>query len=573
MNSLPQELVDRIASFLDRRDLGAIVLLSRKLRYAAEYHSGAFAEARLTADSAVIRKFSSIYCGHRSSFLRVIVFETSVPGVYDENEEYPEQDCRDTEKDLQIMNEAFSQEMSMLFSAISALEKHTHDLGKIHVIIQTPTRYVCGGECFHRKFPGWRVRMLSPSSRLPQLPSVCSLEVTNCGSTSDPDPCRYFECHIEYRTILDIARRCPNLDTLMCRLGGSEWIGNFQSQTLNESCQDWAGPRRDSRHGFEDAVRGIHKALPRLRRVDLDFLCPLEWIENFHERSTLPNLVHPAPYDPFSSSLRILSHHLRIMHLRVLADNTLFWPAEDDNSSTWPNMESMNIMFSNAHPSGLWYISSKPSTTSGYEITPEHYPPFIKTDRDLENDMDDEAIYVDWGLTDTFQGSHTRVFPQEPALTQFLRSFAKAAGSMPKLKDFVLWTPIKVYADDLKQEFPALDPLSISRYATPGSTFLELAWGIAYTALGVDFPSAWDKSVNNSVRNLWWKVGAWRPEAELAELFQKIGSKEHGGQISEYWNNVEDQDNGLDYRENFERWGYFPWSINKFLDIPGANMY
>ncbi|KAL5371573.1 hypothetical protein DPSP01_014175 [Paraphaeosphaeria sporulosa] len=519
MNSLPQELVDKIASFLDRRDLGAIVLLSRKLRYAAEYHSGAFAEARLKADSAVIRKFSSIYCGHRSSYLRVIVLDTSVPGVYDENIEYPEQDCRDTEKDVQTMTEAFSQEMSMLFSAISALEKHTHDLGKIHVIIHTPTR---------------------------------------CGSTYHPEPEKLFECHIEYRTILDIARRCPNLDTLKCRLGGSEWMGNFKSQTLNESCQDWAGPRRDSRHGFENAVRGIHKALPRLRRVDLDFLFPLEWMEAFPERSTLPNLVHPAPYDPFSSSLRILSHHLRTMHLRVIADDTLFWPTENDNTSTWPNMESMNIMFCNSHPSGLWYISGQPSTTPGYEITPEHYPPLIKTDRDRENDEDDDAIY-DWDSGDASHISHTRVFPQEPALTRFLRAFAKAAGSMPKLKDFVFWTPIKVHADDLEENFPALDPLSISRHARSVS-IAELAWGIAYTAPGIDFPSRWEKSVDTSVRNLWWKVGDWRPEAELAELFHKIGLEEHRGQMSEHWNDVENQDNGLDYRDIFERWGFEPWS-------------
>lgn len=568
MNSLPQELVDKIASFLDRKDLGAIVLLSRKLRYAAEYHSGAFAEARLRADSEVLRKFSSIYRGHRTSFLRVIVLDTSVPGVYDDYEEgyegYPEQECRDTEKDLQTMNEAFSREMSIMFSAISAFEKDTHDLGRIQLIIYTPDRYVCGGECFHRKFPGWRVRMLSPSLRLPQLSSVCSLEVTNCGSTEHAEPEKLFQCHIEYRTILDIARRCPNLDTLKCSLGGTEWFGNFLNEALKSSCQDWAGPRRDSRHGFGDAIRGIHEALPRLRSIDLDFLCPLKYMEFFDERSSwpsiLPDLVHPAPYDPFSSSLRILSQHLRTMHLRVIADDTLFWPTENDNTITWPNMESMNIMFSNSHPSGLYYFSGQPSTMPGYEITPEHYPPLIQTDLDREDDSDDDAIY-DFDSNDVSHVCFTRVFPQEPALTQFLGAFAKAAGRMPQLKDFVLWTPIQIRADDLMERLPDFDPLSISKHAT-SCHLAELAWGIAYTAPGVDFPIRWEKSLDISIRNLWWKVGGWRPDAELATLFHKIGLEGHRVQMSEHWNDIENQDNGLDIRNLFEYWGLE--TIDKF---------
>lgn len=274
MDSLPQELVDRIASFLDRKDLGAMVLLSRNLQYATEYHSGAFAEARLKADSGVIRKFLSVYGGHRSSYLRTVVLETSISGIHDRDwtdkggtdndgtdEDgtyiYPEQDCRDPEKDVQTINEAFSRGMSMMFNAVSALEKHTDGLGKIHLVISIiPT---CGSECLHKKRTSLRVRLLSPPSKLPQLSGVCSLEVTVEKSTSHSQPWKIFDCHVEYRAIFDIARRCPRLDTLKCRLGGNEWIGNFSSQTLNESCQYWAGLRRDSRHGLEDAVRDIHK--------------------------------------------------------------------------------------------------------------------------------------------------------------------------------------------------------------------------------------------------------------------------------------------------------------------------
>lgn len=145
---------------------------------------------------------------------------------------------------------------------------------------------------------------------------------------------------------------------LKCTLGGSEWIGSFQSQTLNESCQYWTGPRRDSRHSLKNAAQDIHKALPHLPHANLNFLYPLDWAEDFHERNDLPDLVRPALWDPFSTSLRILSYQLRTMRLRVVADKTLFWSIDNNYDCTWPNTESMNIMFNNFHPSGSWYFNS-----------------------------------------------------------------------------------------------------------------------------------------------------------------------------------------------------------------------
>ncbi|KAJ4300877.1 hypothetical protein N0V90_002965 [Kalmusia sp. IMI 367209] len=514
MDTLPQELIDKISSLLSRKDLKATLVLSRKLQYGAERHSGVFSHAKLKPDVATTRKFLSTYNSHRLLYLRGISFETSIPWIeseYDSNG-IPERFCRETEDELQIINEEFTKQIGILFRTLSTLESQAgaqYRPGKIHLTIYTTERRLWQGECYHRKSMSWRVRLLSPSE-LPKLSSIRTLTLeVPCDDMRCHEIGEVFSCHIEYKVLLDIARRCPNLDTLECRLSGREWLGSFTSQAMNQSCQDWAGPRRDSRHSLEKAMQGIKKSLPYLRHVRLDFLYPLCWAEDFNQCFPLPDLIKPALSDPFSSSLRVLSHQLRTMDLRVVADETLFWPTESSRD-VWPNMESIHIMFNNSHPSGSWYFSGQPSIGTGYVITPEHYPPLEETDRDFENDLDDATVYMNWLTNDAFSTSHTRVFPQETRLARFLEAFARAAAHMPVLKEFVLWTPIKLDVSDFEDEFPNLDPKTISKNAME--------------------------------------------DAELHKLFQEIGQKEHGEEVREHWNDVENQDDGLDYRDWFEDW-------------------
>ena len=138
--------------------------LSRKLQYAAERHSGAFADAMLKSDIATIQRFLSTYSSHRFLYLRRIRFKTSIPSIENYDDEgYPEQDCRDTENDLWPMDEEFSKQMSVLFRTLSTLETRVCALygpGNIHLTVYTPTHYLHDGECFHRKYSSWRVRLL-----------------------------------------------------------------------------------------------------------------------------------------------------------------------------------------------------------------------------------------------------------------------------------------------------------------------------------------------------------------------------------------------------------------------------
>lgn len=559
MDTLPLELIEKISSFLSQTDLKATLLLSRKFQYAAERHSGAFSDAELTPDLATTQKFLSTYNSHRFRYLRSVSFSTSVPGIRSEHEtdENPDQPCRDTENERQVINEEFTNQIKMLFRTLIMVENHVyaeHGLGNIHLNVYTPIRYLCDSECYHRKFTSWRVRLLSPST-LPTLSSVRALTLgVPGGGISIPEEGGFFWCHIDYRVLLDMGRQCPNLDTLNCHLGGIEWRGSFLSQAMNESCQDWAGPRRNSRHDFAKAMDGIKKALPLLRHVQLDFLYPYHWPETFDHRLPLPDLVKPALSDPFSSSLRALSHQLRTMDIRVVADETLFWPVVGScEECIWPNMQSINIMFCNAHPSGSWYFGGLSNGTKGYEVTSQHYPPLEQTDRDRANDEDEETQYVMWGSGDAFSMRFTRVFPQE-CLLPFLEAFTRAAARMPVLRQYALWTPVTLDVFQLKEEFPGLDPKRFSRNATEGSC-PELAWGIAYkNPKAYHVLDTWTAAYDTSIRNIWWKVGSWRPESSLHQLFQSIGQEQHGSRVDEHWGAMDDHEESLDSREWFEQW-------------------
>lgn len=124
----------------------------------------------------------------------------------------------------------------------------------------------------------------------------------------------------------------------------------------------------------------------------------------------------------------------------------------------------------------------------------------------------------------------------DETLVPFLSGFANAATSMKNLKEAVIWTalrwnPYDAYGIYEEGDFDAKE--EIGKY-TQG----RLAWGIAYvkpgelaldTHPGVNFCDS---------RQIWWKVGKWRPDAEFHDRFQQIG-RNHEENLIEYWHGEE----------------------------------
>lgn len=541
MNNLPQELVDRISSNLGREDLKNTLFLSRKFQIAAETHSKAFESYLLTESNVEV--FLSRYSDRRFNYLRYLHFQTQVPGV---DTDCDEENCRESVEDLEALDQEFTRQIVFLFSTVRALESQLRkdcSPAKIHLSIYTPTRHVDSDKgCLHHVFVSWRVHLLSPST-LPCLSSIQRLTVNKPGQafySNGPEPALR---KIDYRVILNLSNLFPNLVSLHCMIGGDEWHGSFESESLRHITRDCAGPRRDSRNDFRKAIDEVH--LPSLRHVELDFLYPLDHVRRVDQRRIFPNLVRPAAFDPFSTSLRLLSYQLRSMKICVVADETLFWPTEGLGSTpAWPNLERINVMFHKSTPSGSWYFEGLPGigATEGFEVTSDMYPPLTTTSEDecdcgtaAEENWDDEHRVVQF-----------RVTPNKKLLVPFLTAFARAARQMPRLESAELWSPLDINLDWLGGEYEGFDTLQITNF--PDGL---LAWGMAYNKPGVKaFDANFGEDFRSS-RQLWWRVARWRPPLDLHNLFRKIGKDQHGDSLLEYWG-ARQADEGLIYSEDFE---------------------
>jgi hypothetical protein len=175
----------------------------------------------------------------------------------------------------------------------------------------------------------WRVHLLKPEA-LPSLESVRSLEVGDAwpfdgtiGQGRDATNYDWARVELDYRVMVDLVTKLPNLEYRGCRIGGDEWWPKTKQEATQYFTQDWAGPRRDTRHDFAEGLLSIR--LPNsLRRIHLNFFHDLTSTTDIDHLTAQPDLTSPVGNNFFSTSLHHLSHHLRRLHLRVVADETLF---------------------------------------------------------------------------------------------------------------------------------------------------------------------------------------------------------------------------------------------------------
>ncbi|KAF2635437.1 hypothetical protein P280DRAFT_461803 [Massarina eburnea CBS 473.64] len=548
MTYLPQELIDHISSFLPLSDLKNTLLVSRQFHSAAEKYSEAHTKYTLTTKSDA-QHFVEKYSGRLFRLLRNVEIRTSVPDL-DRGTLGNKYRCRDTAAELQEMDEQFTRQIRFFFSAIQKVEDKAwemHGPGRIQLKIYTPTRLRYNmHSCFHRIYNSWRVHLLSPE-RLPALKSVRSLLVQSGEDHNYSYPGNPHLRKLDLRVLLDLSSKMPNLEILNCLIGGDEWSLAWKTMESRYTTTDWQGPRRDSRHDFGKALKEGTIALPNLRHAKLNFMYPAFRPLNIDQRLALPNLTQPAVYDPFSSSLRILSYQLRTMNLLGMVDASLFWPLDDNSTPYWPHLESISIMFHVATPSGEWYFEGpihvdEPSNRWKYEDLPiddDDCSHIYDSDSSEGEDWDEYSINAAY-----------RLIPNETTLVPFLSTFAKAATLMPSLKQVALWTILSFNVDGMP-EYKDFDisGLTACERTEDGNYF---DWGVAYVKPGTRAFNTNPGENFSASRQLWWKVGKWRPSAELLNLFHNIG-KQHGEDLVEYWDDAYDSD-GLVNRDVFQAW-------------------
>ena len=85
MKDLPQELVDKICSYLRQEHLKKVLLLSRQFRYSAEKFSGFFKE--YTVNENNIQEFVSRFSGRRLLYLKEVIFRPTLPPFPEHDED------------------------------------------------------------------------------------------------------------------------------------------------------------------------------------------------------------------------------------------------------------------------------------------------------------------------------------------------------------------------------------------------------------------------------------------------------------------------------------------------------
>ncbi|KAJ8111289.1 hypothetical protein OPT61_g6082 [Boeremia exigua] len=543
MEKLPQEIIDRISSFLTVSDLRQTLTVSQQFQHAAERSSGAFESFELRATDASTQKLFYIFAGRRFRYLRRIHLRTELPRLqYGRKEAKARFDPghRETKADLVKKDLEFTSQISSMFAALKRLETRANELqlgpGRIHLSVWAPTRARDSGYCLHWHLISWRIQLLSPE-KLPCLDSIYSLAVEGQADMDLLNEPSVAVSKLNLRIMIELASQLPNLQHLECRIGGEEWVPNSESAAVSHFFHDAEGCRRDSRHNFAEALTKTE--LPNsMRSISLDFMSPARHMEDVDQRGGFPDLVAPATRgDPFSSSLRVLSYQLRHLELHGILDETIFWPTDNATTNpTWPNLESLSVHFYLASPSGAWYFCGPDNDgrdTESYRITSEMYPPLTSTDSDYEWDMEkgDSGLHQWEGVAASF-----RVCPIEETLTPFLKAFTKAAQAMTKLRYAMLWTSMTWAADDVSEAYDS----SVFDAAAEISTRQDarLAWGIAFAQAGEEAFSTSPGLSFAEDRQIWWKMGGWRPAPDLHREFQQIGAGRGAG-LMEYWRDGE----------------------------------
>ncbi|KAH7079797.1 hypothetical protein FB567DRAFT_129202 [Paraphoma chrysanthemicola] len=527
MDQLPQELHDQICGHLPLEDLRRVSYVSTTFRKSAEDQAEKHKSYSYEISNEKDRKeFVARYSGFRVRFLKNIYWEIFLPGPDIElpgsHENY--QVCFESAEERHRRDTAFTEQIRTIFETLEAIERCAghRNRGKFRLTIEVKDDFEDSNDyCMHRKHAQWRTFLLEPHS-LPQVESIISLELVTKNSWAK----------LDYRIMIDLAGKLPNLEDLECRVGQDEWTPPYTEEEASQFLWEYDGPRRDTRHDFSKSV--IPGVASNLQKAELDFLCRAAWeyADHVHQGKSMPNMVSPFSRDPFSSSLRILSYNLKELALRAQVDGSLFWP-DDGSFPHWPNLENIYLMFHTVSPSGAWYFEEPQGEgrdSLGHEIDETHYPPNAQEDvmTDCDDIFESDKYFESWG------DCQFRIYPNEAVLVPFLESFAKAAAQMPNLKQAVLWSPLRFSPDGDDELGPML------RYYEPPHQFYEnhIAWGIAYETPGLPWGFSFSTKIEDrdcKARRIWWRVGEWRPSKQLHAAFQQIGCHRLGEDLQEDW--------------------------------------
>ncbi|KAK1716180.1 uncharacterized protein BDZ83DRAFT_42998 [Colletotrichum acutatum] len=493
MEILPQEVVDQIASNLHRPDLKNLLLLSPKLRTAAEKYSDGFTDYTLRVRD--LCEFEEKFRGARFCWLRKLEYKLVLLPQRLPNRI---RSTTDNAAEAKRNAEYLSSQIHQLFDCLKNLEEHDGPQGTIDLAITSPeTR-----ETEIRIPEAWFIRLLDPD-RLPTLTSIGSLHL---GPSPTQRQSNYFS-RFDLRATLDLSLKLPGIESVNAEL--------FDEHNCDAEID------RVRVHGREDFARAATNMSLQTRKAELRFQSRKAHQHLDHD-AAMPKLILSGSSDSFSSSLRILCQNLTQLRLSAIIDHSFFW-SEDDSGLVWPNLESLEVKFHPVTPSGSWYFMGprgEGKDVQGYPVEGVGYA-------SQGHSANSDTIILGHAPC---RPSGWRLKPNPDTLYPLLTAFAKAAAKMPRLREAMIWAPIWWYlGDHISPKF------SYNRGFDMMNSQRSLGWGIGYTAPDADEASGSVESDDEDVRLFEWRTGSWEADEALKQLFHNIGRETHGDEFEDDW--------------------------------------
>jgi hypothetical protein len=486
MNNLPQELIDKIVSYLERYEaeeqwqLPALqqefsgpskfplyAMLSRPWKEAVELVT--FNSLRIKSDE--LNHFQAIVTSNRRKFLTNLSYEIVLP-------EYSAEACGRVESDEEkrLNDESFTLGIRNLFSILKLWESEgVHTALGLELPFRSafsPTDLRLSNkeqlelevimhkrkDIFKLRFENSYLQLLEPGL-LPNLANVQRLIIKD-------------------NSLRKLAPSIgPGLAGSLLNLKDISWeFGECDDQP--------ASVRSDNRVAFTEALKMIH--LRQRSTADISFYHTFP----FDQRTTGQSIIPPGfAYDPLSAGLRTFSQNLTSLTLSAHLDSTFFWPSETEIKAVapiWPFLQKLDVNFDMVTSSGQWYFTGP---------------------RPAYHESDDPARGIVGGSAGDSDYTNYREHGDPATISQLLAAFAKAVQKMPVLEHFMLTSEL----GHGKGRF------HISYYA-PG----RLAeWG--------------DKDKDDlRVRRVYYEVGAvWRPDDETMQGLRDAGSEKFGEEVIE----------------------------------------
>lgn len=438
MDSLPQDLIDEIVSYLlPNKPKPKRLYQSRKKRYGPSQHGrlAPLATVSRRLQTAVERltfryikitseetsRFAELLTPARRYSLAGLIFTAILP-EYD----YAAAQRAESPEERTANDEAYTRAIHALFHVLKTWEvenpetiPYRLELSINHPMSHDdrpwPSKYApwgqvvfCGHACIHEgRFLHSYIDLQNPEA-LPVLQRVTGLIMRG------PDG-RYGHRNVYPKVPILLASRMPKLDALYIAMDDDE--------------KRFPEIRRRNREEVAHALRAL--SLPELRKAEFHF-----FIRRFGNEAVSPPILHDLSIpDPLSSALHDFSQNLVNLEFHGAFDLSILRPLRGLSETAWPRLRYFDLELHPTTPSGGWYFDggSKKPTSAPY--IPRVRDPWVCHSKLHEEHFSYQAEgeYAFMIPEDTF-----RCKVSDETFVPVIDAFADALSVMPKLTSAAL---------------------------------------------------------------------------------------------------------------------------------------